>query len=77
MSTRRFSVLSSRVFHRVSSGPKTGYDWSEMGFFAARPLGVTAHGGPTGPLQVDRLEAALAAKYPALMFAPLRDRFAN
>jgi hypothetical protein len=27
------------------------------------PLGVTAHGGPTGLLQFDRLEAALAAKF--------------
>jgi hypothetical protein len=25
------------------------------------PCGVTAHGGPSGPLQFDRLEAALAA----------------
>jgi hypothetical protein len=26
------------------------------------PCGVTAHGSPGGPLQFDRLEAALAAK---------------
>jgi hypothetical protein len=25
--------------------------------------GVTAHGGPSGPLQFDRLEAALAARF--------------
>jgi hypothetical protein len=27
------------------------------------PCGVTAHGGPGGPLQFDRLEAALAATF--------------
>ena len=27
------------------------------------PCGVTAHGSPGGPLQFDRLEAALAAKF--------------
>jgi hypothetical protein len=27
------------------------------------PCGVTAHGSPSGPLQFDRLEAALAAKF--------------
>ena len=30
-------------------------------------LGVTAHGSPSGPLQVDRLEAALAAGSPSLI----------
>jgi hypothetical protein len=28
------------------------------------PCGVTAHGSPSGPLQFDRLEAALAARFP-------------
>jgi hypothetical protein len=28
------------------------------------PCGVTAHGSPGGPLQFDRLEAALAASIP-------------
>jgi len=28
------------------------------------PCGVTAHGSPGGPLQFDRLEAALAARFP-------------
>jgi hypothetical protein len=28
------------------------------------PCGVTAHGSPGGPLQFDRLEAALAARVP-------------
>jgi hypothetical protein len=27
------------------------------------PCGVTAHGSPGGPLQFDRLEVALAAKF--------------
>ena len=27
------------------------------------PCGVTAHGSPSGPLQFDRLEAALAARF--------------
>ena len=27
------------------------------------PCGVTAHGSPGGPLQVERLEAALAARF--------------
>ena len=27
------------------------------------PCGVTAHGGPSGPLQFERLEAALAARF--------------
>jgi hypothetical protein len=27
------------------------------------PCGVTAHGSPGGPLQFDRLEAALAARF--------------
>ena len=27
------------------------------------PCGVTAHGSPSGPLQIDRLEAALAAGF--------------
>ena len=28
------------------------------------PCGVTAHGGPGGALRFDRLEAALAARFP-------------
>jgi hypothetical protein len=28
------------------------------------PCGVTAHGSPGGSLQFDRLEAALAARFP-------------
>ena len=39
-----------------------------LGFGGVRgghvPCGVTAHGGPGGPLQFDRLEAALDAKLP-------------
>ena len=30
------------------------------------PCGVTAHGSPGGPLQFDRLEAALAARFQEL-----------
>jgi hypothetical protein len=37
----------------------TGFDGVHGGHV---PRGVTAHGSPGGPLQFDRLEAALAAR---------------
>jgi hypothetical protein len=37
---------------------------NRLGAWRHVPNGVTAHGSPDGPLQFDRLEAALAPGFP-------------
>jgi hypothetical protein len=39
------------------------YDWTQCNLGGHVPSGVTAHGSPAGPLQFDRLEAALGTGF--------------
>ena len=52
--TRQILVLGITIIAMVQ------FDGMHRGYV---PCGVTAHGSPSGPLQFDRLEAALAARF--------------